>query len=565
MRPIQYATQELVRAFEARTVLTREQVKAALGTPVKMTALRKLRELDYHSSYSHAGRYYTLERLARWDGHGLWTYKGIRFSRHGTLVETIAQLVDTSSGGWVATQLEDVLGVRVQAALLTLYRRGRVLRHQIGGEYLYVSVTPRGRASGAPPGAAAGRSGPAHGRGSGAGHASPPAGLSGDPQRKAATPVCRVRVVAPRSRRRLHRRGLDRAQSQDRGSGTPGIAGRWRLHGSCAGGGSRATGVKKKLMNRIEALLVDDTAGDPMTGLKWTRKSTRSVSQALAAQGLAASPNTVAACLKQLDFSLQRNRKSIGETHHPQRDQQFRQLSSIKADFLDRGQPVISVDSKKRELVGLFLNPGQTWCLLAREVLTHDFRSQSFGVALPYGIYDLLINAGTVVVGTSHDTAEFAVDAIETWLTTYGWFHHPHMTELLVLCDSGGSNGARNLLWKYCLYQRLAQAYGLSITVCHYPSGASKWNPIDHRLFSFISLNWAGVPLESYELILKYIRTTTTTTGLTIDATLNRKRYDTGKKIKPQLSEQIDIQHNSILPQWNYTIRPSLTTCANPN
>ncbi len=318
-------------------------------------------------------------------------------------------------------------------------------------------------------------------------------------------------------------------------------------------------------MNRIEALLVDDTAGDPMTGLKWTRKSTRSVSQALAAQGLAASPNTVAACLKQLDFSLQRNRKSIGETHHPQRDQQFRQLSSIKADFLDRGQPVISVDSKKRELVGLFLNPGQTWCLLAREVLTHDFRSQSFGVALPYGIYDLLINAGTVVVGTSHDTAEFAVDAIETWLTTYGWFHHPHMTELLVLCDSGGSNGARNLLWKYCLYQRLAQAYGLSITVCHYPSGASKWNPIDHRLFSFISLNWAGVPLESYELILKYIRTTTTTTGLTIDATLNRKRYDTGKKIKPQLSEQIDIQHNSILPQWNYTIRPSLTTCANPN
>ena len=193
--------------------------------------------------------------------------------------------------------------------------------------------------------------------------------------------------------------------------------------------------------------------------------------------------------------------------------------------------------ARNAKLVGLFLNPGQTWCLLAREVLTHDFRSQSFGVALPYGIYDLLINAGTVVVGTSHDTAEFAVDAIETWLTTYGWFHHPHMTELLVLCDSGGSNGARNLLWKYCLYQRLAQAYGLSITVCHYPSGASKWNPIDHRLFSFISLNWAGVPLEeSYELILKYIRTTTTTTGLTIDATLNRKRYDTGKKIKPQLS-----------------------------
>ena len=273
-------------------------------------------------------------------------------------------------------------------------------------------------------------------------------------------------------------------------------------------------------MNRIEALLVDDTAGDPMTGLKWSRKSTRSVSKTLAAEGVAASPNTVGACRKRLNFSLQRNRKSIGETCHPQRDQQFRHLSAIKAGFADRGQPVISVDSKKRELVGLFLNPGQTWCWMAREVLTHDFRSQSFGVALPYGIYDLQRNAGTVVVGTSHDTAEFAVDAIETWLTTYGWYHHPDMRELLVLCDSGGSNGAQTHLWKYCLYQRLAQVYGLPVTVCHYPPGASKWNPIDHRLFSFISLNWAGVPLESYQLILNYIRTTTTQKGLSVDATL---------------------------------------------
>jgi len=302
-----------------------------------------------------------------------------------------------------------------------------------------------------------------------------------------------------------------------------------------------------------------------MTGLKWTRKSTRSVSQALAAEGVAASPNTVAVCLKQLDFSLQRNRKSIGETHHPLRDQQFQRLNALKADFLDRGQPVISVDSKKRELVGLFLNPGQSWCRLAPQVLVHDFRSQAFGVALPYGILDLLMNAGTVVVGTSHDTAEFAVDAIETWLTSYGWFHHPHMKELLVLCDSGGSNGARPWLWKYCLHQRLAQVYGLPITVCHYPPGASKWNPIDHRLFSFISLNWAGVPLQSYELILKYIRTTTTRTGLTVDATLNRKRYDTGKKISPQQHEELAIQRDEILPQWNYTIQPSIQTDVHPN
>ena len=318
-------------------------------------------------------------------------------------------------------------------------------------------------------------------------------------------------------------------------------------------------------MSRIEALLVDDTAGDPMTGLKWSRKSTRSVSKTLAAEGVAASPNTVAACLKRLNFSLQRNRKSIGETRHPQRDQQFRHLSAIKASFEDRGQPVISVDSKKRELVGLFLNPGQTWCWMGREVLTHDFRSQSFGVALSYGIYDPQRNAGTVVVGTSHDTAEFAVDAIEPWLTTYGWYHHPDMRELLILCDTGGSNSAQSHLWKYCLSQRLAHSYSLPVTVCHYPPGASKWNPIDHRLFSFISLNWAGVPLESYALILNYLRTTTTTTGLTVDATLNRKRYDTGKKISTELYRQIEIQHDAILPQWNYTIQPSHPTCLNAN
>ena len=289
------------------------------------------------------------------------------------------------------------------------------------------------------------------------------------------------------------------------------------------------------------------------------------MSQALAAEGIAASPNTVAAGLKQLAFSLQRNRKSIGETCHPCRDQQFRHLRAIKADFLDRGQPVISVDSKKRELVGLFLNPGQTWCRLAPDVLVHDFRSQAFGVALPYGIYDLRMNTGTVVVGMSHDTAEFAVDAIDTWLTSYGWLHHPDMTELLVLCDSGGSNSARSHLWKYCLFQQLAQVYGLSIKVCHYPAGASKWNPVDHRLFSFISLNWAGVPLQSYELILKYLRTTATATGLTVDATLNRKRYDTGKKISPQLYQQIDIKPDDILPQWNYTIQPSMATCEYTN
>ncbi len=309
-------------------------------------------------------------------------------------------------------------------------------------------------------------------------------------------------------------------------------------------------------MNRIEALLANDTAGDPMTGLKWTRRSTYTVSAALAAEDLAACPNTVASLLKENGFSLKRNRKEIGETQHPQRNAQFEHIAVTKDEFQDHGQPMISVDSKKRELVGNFLNSGPTWCREAERVFTHDFRTQARGVALPYGIYDWVGNTGTVIVGTSHDTAEFAVDAIETWLTSYGWYHYPDMRELLILCDAGGSNSCRTHLWKYALSQRLVQEHGISVRVCHYPSGASKWNPIDHRLFSQISLNWAGVPLTSLQVVLNYIRTVSTKTGLTVDATLNRKRYDTGKKVPKDEFKQINLTPHMTLPQWNYTIAP---------
>ena len=226
-------------------------------------------------------------------------------------------------------------------------------------------------------------------------------------------------------------------------------------------------------MSRIEALLANDTAGDPMTGLKWTRRSTYTLSDTLAAEDLAACPNTIAAILKEKGFSLKRNRKEIGETQHPDRNAQFEHIAVTKAKFEDRGQPMISVDSKKRELVGRFLNTGQTWCGEVEPVFVHDFRSLAHGVALPYGIYDWVANTGTVIVGTSHDTSEFAVDAIETWLTSYGWCHYPDMTELLILCDAGGSNSCRTHLWKFALSQRLVQEHGNSLRVCHYPSGAS--------------------------------------------------------------------------------------------
>lgn len=291
-----------------------------------------------------------------------------------------------------------------------------------------------------------------------------------------------------------------------------------------------------------------------MTGLQWARKTTHTLSEELTAQELPICPNTVGRLLRVLKFSLHVNRKSIAETRHPDRDQQFRYLAQLKADFLHRGQPVISVDSKKRELVGNFKNTGATYRRQADPVSVHDFPSLAEGVALPYGLLDWVRNDGYVVVGTSHDTAAFAVDAIELWLSTYGWWHYPSMTELLILCDAGGSNSCRTRLWKYALYQRLAQEHGITVTVCHYPSGASKWNPVDHRLFSCISRNWAGVPLRSYETILNYIRTTTTRTGLTVDATLDLTDYPTRVKVVDDDFSQIKIHRHEILPQWNYTI-----------
>lgn len=258
--------------------------------------------------------------------------------------------------------------------------------------------------------------------------------------------------------------------------------------------------------------------------------------------------------LREENYSLRVNRKSIAESLHPDRDEQFHYIATRKHDFLDRGQPLISVDSKKRELVGVFHNPGRTWRREAAEVRTHDFRSYALGVALPYGIYEPVRNKGMMVVGTSHDTAAFAVDAIALWLGTSGRSAYPRMTELLILCDAGGSNGYRTRLWKHALYHRLVRQHDIAVTVCHYPTGASKWNPVDHRLFSFVSLNWAGVPLRDYETVLNRIQTTTTATGLTVDAVLNTDDYPTGLKVDDAQMKEIDIEHHHILPCWNYTI-----------
>lgn len=306
-------------------------------------------------------------------------------------------------------------------------------------------------------------------------------------------------------------------------------------------------------MEVLEELLADETAGDPVTGVKWSRKNPRTLSDELKDRGIEASPNTVSNVMRDERYSLRVNRKSVAESRHPERDQQFRYLVTVKQDFLERGEPVISNDSKKRELVGNFRNKGSAWRRESNDVLMRDFPSNALGVALPYGIYDVARDSGTVVVGTSHDTAAFAVAATDIWLGTTGLSVYSGMRELLILCDSGGSNSYRIRLWKYALWQ-LASRHGIAVTVCHYPPGASKWNPADHRLFSFISMNWSGIPLRDYETVLKYLSTTTTRTGLTVDAILHSADYPTGVKVSRDQMKQINIKHHETLPAWNYTI-----------
>ena len=214
------------------------------------------------------------------------------------------------------------------------------------------------------------------------------------------------------------------------------------------------------------------------------------------------------------------------------------------------------MDTKKKELIGNFRNQGRAWGKEPEEVNQHDFRSQASAIASPYGLYEPIPNRGTIIIGLSADTPEFAVDCLDTWISKLGWADYPAMKRILLLCDSGGSNGYRPRVWKYDLYYKIARGHGLTVTVCHYPPGASKWNPIEHRLFSFISKKWAGHPLRSLEIMTKYIQGTTTEPGLKVTALVNERTYAKGKKIPDDLFNQIPISNHSELPAWNYTIPP---------
>jgi hypothetical protein len=306
----------------------------------------------------------------------------------------------------------------------------------------------------------------------------------------------------------------------------------------------------------LEQLLQDTTAGDPITGLKWTHCSLRDQSKALQRRGIKLAENTIARLLRKQDYSLRTNRKRLAGTHDPERDRQFRYLTRMRRLYQTLGLPVISVDTKKKEWVGNFKNPGRRWRRQPRDVLDHDFPSWAVGRAILYGIFDIAFNDGYVVVGTSHETPAFAVAAIRRWWIVVGRRRYPKARRLLIQADGGGANSYRKWAWKVAL-QHLADEFDLILTVTHYPPGASKWNPIDHRMFSLISGNWAGEPLVSYETVLKFIRTTRSKTGFHCRACLDSKPYPARHTVKPEEKAGVNLRRRTVLPQWNYTIWPN--------
>jgi len=299
-----------------------------------------------------------------------------------------------------------------------------------------------------------------------------------------------------------------------------------------------------------------DSAGDPMGGLRWTHRTTEKISQELRSLKIEVSPRTVSRLLRQMGFSLRVNHKKICRVTPAERDAQFSLIAGLREQRAAQGSPVISVDTKKKEKVGNFKNAGAAWSREPIPVNDHDFPSDAIGKAIPYGIYDLQANRGCLFVGTSFDTPAFAVNCITRWWHVEGQGRYPDAEEVLILADGGGSNGYRSRAWKWNLQRELCDRHGLTVTVAHYPPGASKWNPIEHRLFAEISKNWAACPLDSYETILHHARTTRTRAGLRVRAQLVRRNFPTGVKISDAEMNALALAPNKTLPAWNYTLTP---------
>ena len=316
-----------------------------------------------------------------------------------------------------------------------------------------------------------------------------------------------------------------------------------------------------RIVPALEELVSPETAGDPMSEQKWVRSSLRHLSRRLAAVGYAASPPTVGRLLRKLRYSMKANRKERESgSAHTERDAQFRQIEEQKVAHRAAHLPIISVDTKKKELIGDFKNAGRDWNREAEVVKVHDFPSGALGRSVPYGVYDVDRNQGYVRVGTSADTPQFAVETIRAWWETEGIGAYGLAEGLLILADAGGSNSCRSRVWKQQLQEQLCDRFGLTVTVCHYPTGCSKWNPVEHRLFGPISLNWAGHPLRTWETMLAYLRGTTSTTGLGVTAALHDAVYEKGRTVSDAEMAQLNLEPHAVCPQWNYTLRPRSPT-----
>jgi hypothetical protein len=325
-----------------------------------------------------------------------------------------------------------------------------------------------------------------------------------------------------------------------------------------AGGGRRPlSATDASLVDDLRSLVEPDTRGDPQPPLLWTCKSLRKLSRSLRDMGHKIGRTVVGELLYKLDYRLQANRKTREGTSHPDRDAQFRYINDQVKAALAAGEPAISVDTKKKELVGDFKNGGREWRPKGspEEVRVHDFVIPDLGRAVPYGVYDMAANAGWVSVGIDHDTAAFAINAIRSWWKLMGRARYPHAKGLLITADGGGSNGSRVRLWKIEL-QKLADELGIPITVCHLPPGTSKWNKIEHRLFSFITGNWRGKPLISHQVIVELIAATTTDTGLRVRCQLDPNLYPAGVKVSDAQFQAISLTRHDFHGEWNYTISP---------
>ena len=337
-------------------------------------------------------------------------------------------------------------------------------------------------------------------------------------------------------------------------AGTPLAPGRIRRPG---GGRKPITVSDPQLLEALERLIEPDTRGDPQSPLRWTCKSTRAIARALAARQHPVNHATVAQLLHDLDFSLQSTRKTEEGEDHPDRDAQFRYINRTVKRYLTQQLPVISADTKRKELIGNYANTGQQWrpTRQPHHVQGHDFPTPDVPRAYPFGIYDIGRNHGFVNVGTDHDTGEFAVASIRGWWRHEGRRLYPRARRILITADAGGSNGWRLRLWKLEL-QTFADQTGLHVEVCHFPPGTSKWNKVEHRLFSFISSNWRGEPLRDYETVVKLIARTTTAKGLTVTCRLDRRKYRTGRKVTDEEMQHINVQRQRFHGEWNYIITP---------